>query len=160
MGCLHSLQWLVVLQSKRRCTISHDDRRGALEARRRPARRVVSSKRSRSGPRGATMHDGLHFLDPRRPKCTRNHTSGTPRPGSRSAPCFTCSVLYVLPLLLRALRAPVPSSLRETRSSRPISMRHMTVALQFAQSPRLRASPWATTVAPVTISSITADNSS
>ena len=43
MGCLGSLQSLVVLQSKRLCTISHDDRRGALEARRRPARRVVSA---------------------------------------------------------------------------------------------------------------------
>ena len=51
-------------------------------------------------------------------------------------------------LLLRVLRAPVPSSLRQTRSSRPNTMRHMAVALQFVQSPRLRASPWATTVAP------------
>ena len=51
-----SLQSLVVLQSKRRCTISHDDRRGALEARRRPTRRVVSSSRANDSRTGTRLN--------------------------------------------------------------------------------------------------------
>ena len=51
-----SLQSLVVLQSKRRCTISHDDRRGALEARRRPTRRVVASSRANDSRTGTRLN--------------------------------------------------------------------------------------------------------
>ena len=51
-----SLQSLVVLQSKRRCTISHDDRRGVLEARRRPTRRVVSSSRANDSRTGTRLN--------------------------------------------------------------------------------------------------------